>query len=64
MPSLSDGGIRIFSASSAPALEDSINQFLVGTGTIEDTRKTITQAPVFTIEAGVFYAMLVYRTVT
>ena len=62
MPELAGtGGIRIFQGASKEALEDAINTFLAGTGVAEDPRKSITQAPAFTISGGVFYALIVYQ---
>lgn len=57
-----DGGVKTFEASSREELEDQINIFLSGEGTIEDPRRQIVFPPTFLIDSSTFYAMLCYRT--
>jgi len=59
-PQLTEGSVRILSASTMEGLEIAINQFLAGDETVENHRKVLTQSPTFTISGGIFYAMLVF----
>lgn len=62
MPSITDGGIRIFSATTKEALEDELNTFLVGTGATDNKKKVLIQPPVLVIDSGNFYSMIYYKT--
>lgn len=53
-------GVKTFSGASLDALEDNINAFLQGDGTMENRRKQLTQPPQFVISGATFYAMIVY----
>lgn len=55
------GGVRIFKAAGNEELENIVNVFLAGDGTPQNTKKLVTQAPVFLIDGTDFYAMIVYR---
>lgn len=62
MSQITQGGVRIFTGASKEALEFTLNEFLVGDGTVENPRKTIEQIQ-FTIDSSIFYALIVYKTV-
>ena len=61
MPSITDGGIRIFSAGTKEALEDQLNTFLVGTGATDNKKKVLLQPPIFVVDSGTFYSMIYYK---
>lgn len=53
-------GIRIFSGTSVEAVEDAVNTFMAGSGTIDNRRKQQTQDPQFVESGGVFYVLISY----
>ena len=57
------GGVRVFSNTSFEALEEAMNEFLRGNGTIESPKKVITQAPSIFLSGTTFYCMIIYVNV-
>lgn len=57
------GGVKVFQDTALEALEDKINTFLSGTGDANNTRKLITQSPTVVLSGGVFYTIIVYKTI-
>lgn len=57
------GGVKTFQSTTREGLEEIMNTFLNGDGTSENPKKEILQAPQFFLSGGVYYAMLVYRTI-
>ena len=62
MPSITDGGIRIFSATTKESLEDQLNTFFFFFMATDNKKKILIQPPVFIIDSGTFYSMIYYKT--
>lgn len=67
MPALQAGGVRIFEDTNREQLEDTINRFLAGDGTIQNPKKKLTQAPVMEIDTSgpsvTFYVFISYEPI-